>query len=125
MSKELQRRIEQLSHTVDQLVIVDRQIMGDLCAVFSLRGPPGSLIGLTCVSALPCHHVAVVGDLCTAVFATHGDRHWRGAIGRFYRSDLPGFSAEYVREKAAKGITDCLVTEFSPEEAKEYLEQPS
>jgi hypothetical protein len=123
MSKELQRRIEQLSYTVDQLVIVDRQISGDLCATFSLRGPPGSLIGMTCVSALPCHHVAVVGDLCTAVFATWGDEHWCRAVRRFYRQERSGFPCGYVQEKAASGMTDCSVTEFLPEEAKEYLER--
>jgi hypothetical protein len=123
MSKELQRRIEELSKTVDKLVIVDRQISGDLCATFSLRGPPGSLIGMTCVSVLPCHHVAVVGDLCTAVFATWGNEHWRGAIGRFYRADRGAFSEPYVREKASSGMTDCSVTEYSSDDAKEYLGQ--
>jgi hypothetical protein len=123
MSQELQRRIEQLSHTVDQLVIVDRQISGDLCATFSLRGPPGSLIGLTCVSVLPCHHVAVVGDLCTAVFDTRGDRHWRAAIGRFYRRDLPGFSVDYVREKANIGMRGFPTEEYRPEVAVDDLEE--
>jgi hypothetical protein len=122
MSKELQRRIEQLSKTVDQLVIVDRQISGDLCAILSLRGPPNSLIGLTCVSVLPCHHVAVIGDLCTAVFATYGDRHWRGAIGRFYRADRGIFSEPYVREKASSGMTGFPVEEYSVEQASDDLD---
>jgi hypothetical protein len=122
MSAELQRRIDELSKSVDKLIIADRQISGDLCATFSLRGPPNSLIGLTCVSVLPCHHVAVVGDLCTAVFATHGDRHWIAAILRFYRPDREGCSWDYVHEKAASGM-GCPVTEYSAADAKEYLEQ--
>lgn len=125
-----QQRISELQQTVDKLQIVDRQITGDRHAMFALRGPTGSLIGTTCVTALPCHHVAVIGDLTTIVFATYGRSHWRSAICQFYRggSDRIGVSSggirlDYVLEKAYRGMDGFAVTEFSADQAIDDLRE--